>query len=306
MKNLYPDKFSSKYKKVLGNYEPSYNPDHWQRMKEKLNNAESLPPNDSQRKSGFLLSMRINRMRIAATIMGFIALSVMVYYLTAESRYKNIHVITKLDEHTEVMMPDGSTVILNELSDLRYSAKLFKKTRELILTGEAYFTITRDVNRPFIIHTPRTLVTVLGTSFNIRAYPGEKQEIVVVSDGTVHVSLKETTNAPAVILKEGENVLLSNNSQSLHKNYNTDLNYKTWMTGELIFSNTTLNDVVLSLNKYYKVNIIIDDEELKDRTLTATFRDEPFEDVLEVLELVFYLQIEHKNEKIFLNKKPNE
>lgn len=306
MKNLYADKLSQRLKRVLGNYEPSYNPDHWQRMKEKLTKTESSPLNDSQRNPGILLSMKIHWKGIAAIILGFIALSVIIYYLTTENRFIKIQVVTNLEERTEVLMPDGSKVMLNELSDLQYSAKLFKNTRKVILSGEAYFTIIRDVNRPFIIHTPRTLVTVLGTSFNIRAYPGEEQEIIVVSDGTVHVSPKESANAPAIILKEGERVLLSKNSQSLHMNYNTDLNYKTWMTGELIFSNTTLINVVLALNKYYKENIIINDEELKRRTLTATFKDESLEEVLEVLKLVFYLQIEHKNEKIVLNKQPTE
>ncbi len=306
MKKFYSDKLGHKYKEVLGNYEPSYNPDHWQRMKEKLIEVKSFSSADDSKVGNNPPSIIIYWMKIAVVVLGFVAISGMIYYLTAENRIKNIHVETKLDERTELTLPDGSIVMLNEMSDFQYSLKRFKTKKEVFLAGEAYFTIIRDVDQPFIIHTPGTLVTVLGTSFNIRAYLHEEQEIIVVSDGTVHASPNESGNESAVILREGERCILSMKSKTLHKTNNTDLNYKSWMTGELNFSNTTLSEVVLVLSKHYGDSIIINDEKLKGRKLSATFKDESLIEVLEILRLTFYLQIEYENEKIILNKQPTE
>src|SRR5690606_10369715 len=99
--------------------------------------------------------------------------------------------VTGRGENTEIILPDGSTVLLNADSRLSWNRDFTDSLREIHLTGEAFFEVVRDTLRPFVVHTGDMDVTVLGTTFNVRAYPDDAQPITTLVSGSVEVAAKE-------------------------------------------------------------------------------------------------------------------
>ena len=180
-----------------------------------------------------------------------------------------------------VRLQDGSTVLLNEGSHLEYPDVFAAGTREVALSGEAYFDIRHDAARPFIVHTGNVSTTVLGTAFNIKAYPEQKEITVTVTRGKVKVS-DEKKNMGIITPNESIAVNLENKSYRQEK-VNAEDAVK-WKKQYLVLDDISLEDAAILIDSKYHVNISFSKEALKLCRISATFlNNENLEQVLSVV-----------------------
>jgi transmembrane sensor len=152
-------------------------------------------------------------------------------------------------------LPDGSTVVLKANSTLEYPPVFSGATREVSLTGEAYFDIRHDDKKLFIIHTGTVKTTVLGTAFNIKALPGTSQVTVSVARGKVKV--ENETKIIAVLLRDQQVVYSTATTTITQKQVNTNKIITDWTTQDMVFESVPMGEIMQTLDRRYDVNIII-------------------------------------------------
>jgi ferric-dicitrate binding protein FerR (iron transport regulator) len=187
--------------------------------------------------------------------------------------------VNTLERIREVVVDDGSKVWLNSNAPLSFPKKFGYKERNVTLTGEAFFEVAKDPDKPFVIKMPSAYVQVLGTSFNINS--DAQNAMVTVATGKVKVS--DSNNKSSVIIVPGYSATVKGNKVEKHETNN--LNYLSWKTGRFIFDKTPIKQVVEDLNTYYEKQIIIGGEATIDCKLTATFEDTALEEIIEILRL---------------------
>jgi transmembrane sensor len=232
--------------------------------------------------------------KIAAVL--FIAVSLAgIYYWVSN---KNVTISSSASVKTYTM-PDGSTISLNKNSTVHYSNQFGKKQRELELTGEAFFAVKRDPSKPFVIHINKLEIEVLGTRFNVNAYPhGEKTEVVVQS-GVVKVS----GAADTIILKQGEKAEFTEGSNRFAKLKNTNPNYNSWETHTYIFEMTSMSDVIETLEKDFNVTINLSNQEFNSCKLYAHFQNKSLTDMLTIIKHTFNIDYVVTGNKILIKGK---
>jgi transmembrane sensor len=205
--------------------------------------------------------------------------------------------VQTLNEEKTILLPDSSTIILNENSTLIYPKEFAANERKVNLEGEAFFEITKNQARPFIIGNKSFDVKVLGTSFNVSAYEKDTTAVVTVVTGTVSFIDK---NEYSELLTVGDVGVLNKRKQRIEKSANADINFLAWKTKKLEFSNTSFADVCKSLKKYFSVEIAIKDKAILNCTFTGFFEDPKLEDVLKVLEKTLNIKtvVNQKNVEI--------
>ena len=201
-------------------------------------------------------------------------------------------------------LADGSTIFLNASSSIKFPEKFGNKGREVYFWGEAFFEIAPDPTRPFVIETGETRVKVLGTSFNIKAYPQTDRIEVVVNSGKVlfyHVDKKDQILGQVTLLKGDKGVYFRNTGQ-MARLINDEPNYLSWKTGVLVFSETSLDRVLWTIGQKYGVTFNLEDKNLASLKLTATFDNETLDAVLEVLQLVHNLHFVNNGNDYLVKK----
>lgn len=191
-----------------------------------------------------------------------------------------------------VILPDGTQVSLNSSTRLQYPRKFTGNLRKVTIEGEAFFEVKPDKNKPFIIHAGDAQIKVLGTSFNVNAYPGARKVEVIVETGRVQVTNKAPSTAATneLILTPGDKGTLDYVSNALLKTTNQDPNFLAWKTHDLYFKSTSLSEVITNLEKAYKIKISLADPNLNDLRLTAHFNNYPLDFILKVIESTFNLE----------------
>lgn len=197
----------------------------------------------------------------------------------------------------EFVLPDGSTVTLNSNSKLMYPEEFNNQHREVTITGEAFFDVKPDPDRPFIINAGDARVKVLGTSFNVNAYPEAEAVEVTVKTGIVQVVCceGEEREVAEILLNAGEKGTVFNGNRKLEKTLNTDRNYLAWKTHTLVFEKTRLAEVVQYLNKVYYTDIQLENKEMENLLLTAQFEEKSADFILNVIRLTFDLELKQEN-----------
>lgn len=199
-------------------------------------------------------------------------------------------------------LPDGTLVSLNSNTKLRYPKKFGRSTREVTIEGEAFFDVKPNKNNPFIIHAGNAQIKVLGTSFNVNAYPESKLLEVTVETGRVQVLDKtdKSVQTNELILTPGDKGTLIYQSNSLMKTTNQNPNFLAWKTRNLIFKATSLDEVIQDLANVYKVDIRIADSNLNKLLLTAQFNNYSLDFILEVIETTFKIETQKVDGKFIL------
>lgn len=178
-------------------------------------------------------------------------------------------------------LPDGSTVFLNAGSSLDYCDDPKSGTREVTLKGEAYFDIVHDPARPFIVLTGTVRTTVLGTAFNIRAYPDQEDITVTVTRGQVKISDHDKVIG---ILNPDQQITL-NREKHVAAQVKVDARVvASWIEKDIFFDDLTMEEVTEQLEKRFDVTITMTDSAIRKCRLTATFVGG--EDVEQVLRII--------------------
>lgn len=184
-------------------------------------------------------------------------------------------------ENQFITLSDGSKVVLRHGSKLNYPSSFSGNTREVELVGEAYFDIHHDDKKPFIIHTGKIKTTVLGTAFDIAAYPSQKKVVVTVTRGRVKV---ENDHKNAVILTPNEQVVYDNQTNAGQKNKVEATRTLTWASSDMVFDGVSFKSIAGLLSRRYQVSIDFKNPELENCPITASFNGtESLKDILEIL-----------------------
>ena len=200
-------------------------------------------------------------------------------------------------ETTQIQLADNSLIDVKEGSKITYPESFNGNTREVNLSGEAFFDIERNEEKPFIIHTASVDVRVLGTSFFVKTFENGDTE-VKVKTGKVEVS--NPNDSSKVILTAGENILFEKINTSF-KQIKVEANKLYWQTKTLIFNRTTLNNVVEMLNHNFDKNVKVANDSLNNCKLTVTFKNQPFNEILDVVKETLNLTVKEENGEIILD-----
>ncbi|MDN3690502.1 FecR family protein [Cyclobacterium jeungdonense] len=196
---------------------------------------------------------------------------------------------------SHLTLSDGSRVILNSGSELRYLKNFEKGGREVFLKGEAFFDVAKDLQRPFRVHSRKTTTTALGTSFNVKAYEGETLGVSLLT-GKVAVNSEGNLEEP-VLLVPGEALKIDTEKNRLVKSaFNPD-RVIGWTKKRIVFKETPLLEAIRVLENWYGVQIRIVNRPGNRVLLSGKFQDETLENVLEGLKFSarFDFDIEKEN-----------
>ena len=179
-------------------------------------------------------------------------------------------------------LSDGTTVHLNAGTSIKYPEQFIKgKKREVFINGEAYLDVAKDSLHPFFVNMKGVHVKVLGTQFNVSAYPEDETTDVVLVEGAVNLFDTEKGDQNATVLKPGFKASFDKEDQQITTTEVVTGIYTAWMKGELVFRNMTFKNIMKKLERHYNVIIVNDNTTLSDKLFNASFGNEPLELVLE-------------------------
>jgi transmembrane sensor len=234
--------------------------------------------------------------RIAAALFSIALIGASLVFITVKFR-NNTVVTSSVDKITNIKLPDGSSVYLNTDTKLSYSKKFNHKTREITLDGEAYFEVSPNKNRPFLIYADNACIRIVGTSFNVDTKETYQQVEVYVSTGIVELS--EANNRDnGIVLKPGYLGTLNQNGLKSIKADNE--NSIAWKTRNMNFYDTQLSEVAKVLNDVYKVTILFSEQDMDTTRITGVYQDDPLDEVLNIICTQNHFTIEKSDNKIYL------
>ncbi len=271
----------------------------------KFNSPSILPAynvgkNKSVKRNTFLAIGAAASIIVAALIYG------MPYFEMKKQQPGSFNeIITKKGSKSNIRLPDGTQVWLNGGTKLSYSNDFIKNTREVDLVGEAFFDVSHDPAHPFIIHTNKINIKVLGTAFNVRSYPQDETVETSLVRGKIEVILKSRPDEK-IILRPNEKLVVNNKSTKLEGKLrpllqeglatvtiksvtplaaDSSILETAWMNDELAFFNKTLEQIALDLERRFNVLVIFEDEQVKQYRYSAFFETEGVEEILSILSL---------------------
>ncbi len=229
---------------------------------------------------------------------------------------------TKNGTKTNLILPDGTKVWLNAGSSLTYDSSYGRTLREVALSGEAFFDVVKNKEKPFIIHASKINVRVLGTEFNVRAYPTDKTTEASLIRGSIEVTFKDKPSKK-VILKPNEKIVVDNDrngtenmtaaspeaAEKAAKTGGVDVKKLTyenktgtiietsWVENKLIFQDESFDDLARQLERWYGVYIVFSNDHLKENRLTGSFKSETIRQALDALKFTasFSYRIDNTN-----------
>ncbi|MGM0529113.1 MAG: FecR family protein [Bacteroidota bacterium] len=228
-----------------------------------------------------------NITRIAAILfiplLLYFLLSNNIFTTYSETAFSEIY--APLGARAMFTLPDGSSGWLNSGSFLKFPTEFKNKTRNVELKGEAFFKVKSDEGKPFIVSGTEIEVAAYGTSFNVNSYPEDMLNKVTLIKGKIRCySTFDGKRNSKKYLNPGEMLVNDRNNYSYNKIIDVDTSKITaWKDGKLVFRDETFDEVVRKINRWYNVNIVIKDDELKTYRYIATFQDETLDEVLKLL-----------------------
>lgn len=177
-------------------------------------------------------------------------------------------------------LPDGSKGMLNSGSRLTYSQP-FNTNRQIKMEGEGWFDINRDDHHPFEISTGNSTLRVLGTSFNISAYPSENYVEVVLRNG--RVEFRDNNSSKIFTMLPKDRLVFQNGN--IEKTTTDPDKYSAWTEGKLVFRGDLMAEVGRRLERWYNIKVELADKELEKYSFRGTFEDDKLEDVLHYLSM---------------------
>lgn len=230
----------------------------------------------------------------AAAILLIPVLAFLVYTLSDKSSgisqytdltIDSLEIVAPIGSKTVVQFSDGTEVYLNHGSKIKYPQKFNSNTREVALSGEGYFKVTHNPEKPFIVRTQNLNVKALGTTFNVSAYPDEKIVATTLIEGNVVIERNEGEQIVSVRRMEpGQYVSYDIETGEVFSSKENIEKYISWKDDMLIFKRDSIAHIAKRLSRWYNVDIEIADEEAKEFTYTATFVDESLYYILDLLQ----------------------
>jgi transmembrane sensor len=213
--------------------------------------------------------------RIAAIVILMVSVSVALFYISRDIISPSdtsicYETVAPIGSQTKIILPDSTVVWLNSGSSLKYSQAFGKKNREVALSGEGYFVVTKNKNKPFLVHTGFLNVRVTGTIFNVRAYYEDVNVSVDLIEGVVHVSLPGINNAGSIRLKPNDKLVFSKLTNKMIISETDSYRSGLWTTGKLCFVDATIEQISKDLERKFDVKIRIGNNQIKKELFSGS------------------------------------
>jgi hypothetical protein len=201
-----------------------------------------------------------------------------------------------------LVLADGTRVYLNAMSSFRYPVKFGGKHRVVELSGEAYFEVKKDASRPFIVKTAAISIEVLGTSFNLNAYDNTERIVTTLIEGSVKINSQETDQSR--LLRPDEQAIFQINSGQIDiKKVDVNL-YTAWKNGNLTFYDSRLEDIMITLTRWYSADVLYKNESVKNLRFSGNLnRYGDINQILDILRSTGKINIEINNSTILFSKR---
>lgn len=200
--------------------------------------------------------------------------------------------ITPAGARAELNLSDGTHVMLGVASRLRVPTDYGARDRQVFLEGEAYFEVRHDSSRAFLVHSGGKVIQDLGTRFGVRAYADDRAVQVVVTEG--RVTLQGTTLAQGQLGRAARG-----GPVAVKTGVDVD-RYLAWTQGRLVFDNTPLRDALPQLDRWYDLDLRLGDSLIAALPVTATFKNQPTDEVLDLLAQTLGLRQERRGRIVTL------
>lgn len=237
----------------------------------------------SSRRNFFSIPLLV---KIAASVSLLLSVGWLTYAVFVNRSARYITETTVRGERITITLTDGSVVKLNAGSSLSFPDKFASDKREVLLTGEAFFDVTRDPSKPFIVRTGDLRTAVLGTSFNIRAYQQEGKIDVTVRTGTVRVENTTAGIQEDVILKPDQQAHYDVHGATLEKRAVSSDRFFAWTSDIIYLDNTKMTEVVGILENWYDIKITLENESLGNCLLSGKYKGDRLQNILEGLKFM--------------------
>jgi transmembrane sensor len=268
----------------------------------------------------------IKRLLIAASVVLLTAMAFLFYKFSIQGLKGALHlteITTTKGVRKKVILPDGTQVWLNGNSKITFDDNMnTNPTRMVKLIGEAYFDVTKNKHRPFIIHTDKFSIKVLGTAFNVKAYPGEKKTEATLIRGVIELTINDSLQEK-IILRPNEKFAMAYSKPKVNTTITADLSSQrrklviedikpveiaskqyieetSWVDNKLVFKNESLEELVPQLERWYNVKIDISNDKVKHYHFTGVLQSESLVQALTYMQLIrpFIFKIDKYDVKI--------
>lgn len=231
----------------------------------------------------------------AILIIPLLLLSVYFYFNPAQTStelasntFREIY--TKPGTRTQIDLPDGTRVWLNDGTTFRYPEKFTGTQREVFVDGEAYFEVKSNPENPFVVNNPMMNTVVTGTHFNLNAYSADNYFEATLLEGKIHLENENKKLA----MKPGEQVQFDPMLEKAVQKTVDPQNAAAWVDGKLIFKDEKIGTAIKKLARWYNVEIILTDPEINNYLMTATIQDEKLDQSLKLIALALPVKFEFK------------
>ena len=195
---------------------------------------------------------------------------------------------------------DGTEIWLNAGSTLSYPASSQSDKREVKLDGEGYFKVAKNTKKPFFVITQQATVKVLGTTFNLKAYPGEEQIVTTLEEGSVELFVQNST-ASAVRLKPGEQAIYNTREGNIDLKTVEAKQFSAWIGDKFLFKDADLKTIITELERLYDIKIYIKNPQLEKLRFRGMFSyDQDLLDAFETLRRSVKLSYTIKGREVWL------
>ena len=240
---------------------------------------------------------------IAASLVLLAAITYLLARYTSTKAFDVQYVkqTTKAGQKRVISLEDGTLVHLAPQSTIEYPVKFDVGKRLVNLAGEAYFEVSKNPHRPFVVHTSMLDVQVLGTHFNVNSYKEHNSTVVSLLEGKVKVTLSGDDDE--YLLKPGQQLTLNHLTHQVYQHAFDTISVTGWMTNKLIFKNDKLSDAAEKINQMYGVKIVFADQITADTRLYGTFQNESLVDVMETIKATGNIAYRIDGNKVYLTLK---
>ncbi|RKD87825.1 FecR family protein [Mangrovibacterium diazotrophicum] len=249
---------------------------------------------------------RINYWYYAAAVLivGLLIGNIFLLSRNKSPRNEFYSAIAPIGSVSQVILPDSTIVFLNSGSAVKYTRNEDQNTREVYLSGEAWFKVKKSKQVPFFVHTPFYNVRVTGTEFNVKAYDEDRDVVTTLEEGEIRVQSSEVLKLKNEIkLKPGEQLVYNKDEKSIVVSDVKTQIYSSWKDNKLIFVNATLKELAVLLERKYGVEIKIEDKQIAGYHYDGTIKNETILDVLNILQNTLPITYQIKGQEIIIRKK---
>ena len=220
--------------------------------------------------------------RVAAILIPLFIIAGGYYYYYGSTKNSMTEITVAYGEDKHLFLPDGTEIWVNAGTTIKYPNEFSSEERLVYLDGEAYFSVKKDVSKPFIVRSKTLSVRVLGTRFNVKAYSGDEKAIATLTSGKVEVT---TDTKESKILNPNEQLIFNKATSAIDIVEVLSSETDSWLTGQLIFDNVPLKEILQTLERRFDITIN-NKTNIPDSKLYAVkfLKNESLDEIMSIME----------------------